>query len=331
MNDKKISIIIPIYNCEKYLARCLDSIIAQDYKSFEALLIDDGSNDDSAQICKAYAEKDNRFIYVYKENGGVSSARNLGLDMASGKLIAFVDGDDEILPDMLSSLVEIMDNSGADVSVIAPIIRINGKDVPYTDNDEIKQYSPKEAIGEALRGVVFAGHLCTKLFKAHILEDIRLREDLSICEDLVAVYEAFTKCNKIAFSNLHKYVYYTNESSAINSTFKESFLSYITATEYLVKRTEAEYPDIKGYALATLVNAHIDVINKLYYAGLLTNDAFCKYRARLRQIATKDVLRLMPRYKRIIVRSMKGAKWIYKITIRTFNLMKKIAYDLRNK
>ncbi len=331
MNDRKISIIIPIYNCEKYLARCLDSIIAQDYECFEAILIDDGSGDGSAEICREYEKRDNRFLYIYKENGGVSSARNVGLDRASGELIAFVDGDDEILPDMLSSLVKIMDASGADVSVISPIVRINGKDIPFKDDEAIVTLSSADAIKEALRGVLFAGHLCTKLFKAHILKDVRLREDFAICEDLVAVYEAFTKCDTVAFANLYKYVYYTNASSAINSTFKESFLSYIDATQYLVDRAEKEHPEVLDYATSALVNAHIDVINKLYFAKRLTKEVFKEYKARLKELATKNLLSLMPRYKRIIVRSMKGTRLGYAITIRTFNLMKKITYALRNK
>lgn len=329
--NKKISIIVPIYNCEKYLCRCLDSIKAQDYKNFEAILIDDGSMDNSAELCKKYANEDARFIYIYKKNGGVSSARNLGLDRASGDYLAFVDGDDEITPDFLSSLLTILENNDADVSIISPILRINGKDIPYSDEEKVSIFSSCDAIKEALRGVIFAGHLCTKLFKASLFEGVRLREDLAICEDLVAVYDTFIKTKRVAFANLHKYIYYTNETSAINSTFKESFLSYITACEYLVKRVENELPEAKNYALSTLVNAYIDVTSKLYFAKRLTKAIHKEYRARLREIAGRDVLCLMPRYKRVIVGAIKGPRWYYALVIRAFNLMKKIIYHLRNK
>ncbi len=329
--NKKISIIVPIYNCEKYLCRCLDSIKAQIYADFEAILVDDGSSDKSAEICKEYANKDERFIYIFKENGGVSSARNLGLDRATGDYLAFVDGDDEILPDFLSSLAKIIEETGADVSIISPIIRINEKDVPYKDEEQILIYSPVDAIKETLRGVIFAGHLWNKLFKASLFEGVRLREDLAICEDLVAVYETFAKTTKVAFANLHKYIYYTNETSAINATFKESFLSYITAGEYLVERTQSDFPEIKPYALSTLVNAYIDVTNKLYFAKKLTKETHRLHKARLKEIASRQVLRLMPRYKRIIVGAIKGPKWYYALVIRTFNFMKKIIYFLTNK
>ena len=330
-NLPKISVIVPIYNCEKYLERCLNSLSAQNYPSLEIILVDDGSSDGSAELCKSYAERDSRFIYIYRENGGVSSARNLGIDKASGELLAFVDGDDEILPDMLTSLYEIMTKEGADVSIISLIVRINGKDVPYSDSDEIVVYNAQDAIKEALRGVIFGGHLCNKLFKASLFENVRLREDLAICEDLVAVYEAFLKCNKIAFSDTHKYIYYTNDTSAINATFKESFLSYITATKYLVDRVKAELPEIVDYALCSHINAYIDVLSKLYYAKRLSKDVFLSYRAQVRELATPSALTLMPRYKRIIVGAIKGAKWRYVLTLKAFNFTKKIIYRIKNK
>ena len=329
--NRKISIIVPIYNCEKYLCRCLDSIKAQDYELFEAILIDDGSSDGSAEICKEYQNADKRFIYIHKENGGVSSARNLGLDRATGDYLAFVDGDDEITPDFLSSLLRIIDEAGADVSIISPIIRVNGSDVPYKNDEQILTYSSVEAIKEALRGTIFAGHLCTKLFKSSLFEGVRLREDLAICEDLVAVYEVFKKTKRVAFASLYKYIYYTNETSAINSTFKESFLSYITAGEYLVEGTKKDFPEAVPYALSALVNAYIDVTSKMYFAKKLTKEVHRSHRARLKEIASREVLRLMPRYKRIIVGAIKGPRWYYALVIRAFNLMKKIIYHLRNK
>ena len=101
----RISVIIPVYNTEQYLSRCLDSILSQSFDDFELLLIDDGSTDSSGAICDSYAEKDSRVRVFHKENGGVSSARNLGLDNAKGEWIYFVDSDDEVLPDGLLTMV----------------------------------------------------------------------------------------------------------------------------------------------------------------------------------------------------------------------------------
>ncbi len=327
----KISVIIPIYNCEKYLERCFDSICAQTFSDFEAIMVDDGSSDGSAEIAKAYAAKDARFKYYYKENGGVSSARNYALDIAAGEYIGFVDADDEILPDMLLTLITMINDTGAEASVISPIIRIDGKDVPYTDTDALALYDAPSAINEALCGRAFAGHLCTKLFSRVLFDGIRLREDFAICEDLVMVYELFLRCEKIAFRARHLYVYYTNSQSAINSSFKESFLTYIDATEYLLARVKSELPSAITYAKCACLNAYLDVINKLYYAGRYKGEVRRKYKSQLSAAYDKDALALMPLYKRIIIRSMRGPHIFYAITVRSFNLMKKIIYFFTNK
>ena len=96
MDNPKISVIVPVYNVERYLRRCIDSILAQTFTDFELLLIDDGSKDSSGEICDEYAAKDSRIIVFHKENGGVSSARNVGLDNVRGEWVAFVDADDKI-------------------------------------------------------------------------------------------------------------------------------------------------------------------------------------------------------------------------------------------
>ena len=103
-----VSVIIPVYNAEKYLHRCIDSILAQTYTDFELLLINDGSNDGSGMICDAYAAKDSRVRVFHKENGGVSSARNIGIDNAAGVYISFVDADDELLLNALEKMTECM-------------------------------------------------------------------------------------------------------------------------------------------------------------------------------------------------------------------------------
>lgn len=101
-----ISVIVPVYNTEQYLPRCIDSILSQSFTDFGLLLIDDGSKDGSGKICDAYAEKDNRIRVFHKENGGVSSARNLGLDNAKGEWVCFVDSDDELIRDGLEAMAE---------------------------------------------------------------------------------------------------------------------------------------------------------------------------------------------------------------------------------
>lgn len=116
MSEKKISVIVPIWNAHDYLHRCIDSILGQTYKNLELILVDDGSSDDSLSICQSYAKQDERVRVFHKENGGQASARNLALDVCTGDYIGFVDNDDWILPSMYERLVALIEKYGAEVA-----------------------------------------------------------------------------------------------------------------------------------------------------------------------------------------------------------------------
>lgn len=113
----KISIIVPVYKAEPYLKKCIDSILNQTFKDFELILVDDGSPDRCGEICDEYALKDSRIKIIHKENGGQSSARNVGLDIAQGEYIGFVDSDDWIEPDMYKKLFKVLKNDNVDMAI----------------------------------------------------------------------------------------------------------------------------------------------------------------------------------------------------------------------
>ena len=114
---EKITVIIPVYKAEKYLARSVESVLAQTYKNLEVILVDDGSPDGSGALCEAYGAKDGRVRVLHRENGGAAAARNAGLDAATGDYIAFTDADDHVAPDMLEKLYAALTASGADMSL----------------------------------------------------------------------------------------------------------------------------------------------------------------------------------------------------------------------
>ena len=128
-----ISVIVPIYNVEKYLDRCVDSIINQTYKNLEIILVDDGSPDNCLAICDSWAEKDRRIKVIHKENGGVSSARNSALDIASGDYIGFVDSDDWIEPDMYEILIKNAKKYDADISRCAGLLDYCDRSEEYNE------------------------------------------------------------------------------------------------------------------------------------------------------------------------------------------------------
>ena len=118
MAKPNISIIVPVYNIEEYLPRCIESILNQTYNNLELILVDDGSKDKSGEICDAYAKKDNRVVVLHKENGGSSSARNAGIAIAKGEYLGFVDSDDYIEPDMYEKMVAVIEKTGCKIETL---------------------------------------------------------------------------------------------------------------------------------------------------------------------------------------------------------------------
>ncbi len=207
-----ISIIVPIYNREKWLRNCLDSISSQTFKEWECILVNDGSTDNSLKIAQEYAENDERFIVFSQENQGVSAARNLGLDHAQGKWVTFVDSDDEIAPDYLEILHKIGEDNNADLvngSVIC--LKPHGKIYPVI-LDEVVYSAEEEQLGrlfyERMSGVI-------KLYRLSIIREHKLRFDTTFrfAEDLIFTLEFYLQAQRFATSATAIYRYNRRESN----------------------------------------------------------------------------------------------------------------------
>lgn len=201
----KISIIVPVYNVEKYLQRCLDSIIAQTFTDWECICIDDGSPDNSGKILDEYAAKDNRFVIIHKENGGVSSARNAGLDIARGRYIGFVDSDDWIECNMYECLYNDILETGADV-VICGFFGQKCKNKPTV-------YGVEEAQKLLFLPNGFGGFSCLRLLVAERIQNVRYDTSIEYLEDTKFFYEVFNNCNKIYWNPNPLYHYEENYTS----------------------------------------------------------------------------------------------------------------------
>lgn len=209
----KISIIVPIYNIEKYLYRCIDSILTQTFTNFELILVDDGSRDSSGIICDEYAVKDSRVCVIHKENGGVCSARNLGIDKASGEWIAFVDGDDWLDCKMYENLIQ--ESKGADV-VLCDVSR------DYSNYSKIsKTASPENGLIEFLRKEMTIGWtiVMKMIVRRTLIIKYNLRfENIRYSEDFLFSMKLFCLSSNIKYVNLPLYHYdATNESSALHN------------------------------------------------------------------------------------------------------------------
>lgn len=201
----KISVIVPVYNTEKYLHRCIDSILAQTFTDFELLLIDDGSKDNSGKICDEYAAKDSRVRVFHKANGGVSSARNLGLDNAQGEWITFVDSDDWVEKD---AYISIKKNDDKDVIINSFLMYYEGNF--YKEGDLSLCISSKKQKNEFLTKYLHTGLLttvCSKIYKKDIIRDVHFDKDVIVGEDTLFFLNVISRAIQIQIIDLPYYVY----------------------------------------------------------------------------------------------------------------------------
>lgn len=206
----KVSIIVPVFNCEQYLKKCFDSISQQTLKEFECLVIDDGSIDSSGAICESYATKDIRFKVFHQKNKGVSAARNLGISLAKGEYIGFVDSDDWIEPGMYEFLYKNAKNNNVDISICGCF--------PFNSGKNRYKFSFSEAICKMFfNDYSFSGYCWTRLIKQKCLENVRFNENLKCYEDIVFFYNLFKKVQSVYWYDKPYYHYEARVNSAINS------------------------------------------------------------------------------------------------------------------
>lgn len=219
-NIPKISVIVPVYNTEKYLHRCIDSVLIQTYQDFELLLIDDGSKDSSGVICDEYAAQDARVRVFHKDNGGVSSARNLGLDNVRGEWITFVDADDWIEPEMLELLLRKGEETGADIVMGDFLFAYPDRDVPnrFPDWDDCKTTSLNRYI-TSIWTCVWGGIHKRSLYEEHQLQSPR---GVTYCEDFHLIVRLRYFARKVV--NVHRpfYHYRQQEGSVMHNLNKKT-------------------------------------------------------------------------------------------------------------
>ena len=217
--DKLISVIVPVYNVEKYLCKCIDSILAQSYTNLEIILVDDGSPDNSPAICDEYANKDSRIKVIHLENGGLSAARNAGLDIASGDFIGFIDSDDYISPEMYKKLYEAMKAADADIS-ICNFQKVDeaGKNIKTEETIESGTLSSLQALTglQGKNGVCFV-YSWNKLFNRQIFDELRFPIG-RYCEDNYIAHILLNRARAIVCLNECMYFYTQRKGSIMNNT-----------------------------------------------------------------------------------------------------------------
>ncbi len=219
-----ISVIVPCYKVEKYLPKCVDSILTQTYNNLEILLVDDGSPDQCGHICDEYAKIDGRIKIIHKLNGGLSDARNVAIDVATGEYIAFVDSDDYVANNYIETLYKLTQKYEAKISIVNPLcVDEDGNINHIFDGDGIEYiWHSKEAVEHMFYQELFDTSAWGKLYHRSLFDN-GIRYPKSLCwEDLPTTYRLFLETDKIAFKNIELYFYLLRNDSIEGTTFTPS-------------------------------------------------------------------------------------------------------------
>lgn len=232
--DNLISVIVPVYNVENYLEHCVESILKQTYRNIELILVDDGSTDTSGRLCDELKGIDDRIIVVHKSNGGLSDARNSGIDHASGKYITFIDSDDYISTNFLKNLYHALIANQSDIS-ICRMIRTGTLNAIDTDDHKyrIKVLKKEDALCEMLYGNRFNTSACAKLYRAKLFKKIRYPLG-KFSEDLFTTYKIIDQSTRVVYCDFTGYFYYYRmEGSIVVSNYLVKHLDVIDACEQI--------------------------------------------------------------------------------------------------
>lgn len=260
-NNIKISVIVPCYNIESYLPRCIESILAQTYKNLEVILISDGSTDGTDEVIREYAKKDSRIIPVFKQNSGVSDTRNRGLDMATGDYIGFVDGDDYIEPEMYETLLKNAIENNADISHCGyQMVFPSRVDYYYNTGKKVIQDN-KKGIRDIIVGDYVEPSPCIKIYRKNIVNNLRMPPDIKINEDVIFNFYAFVNSRKSVYEDLPFYHYILRKGSAATSKIDQNKLFDPVRVrkeifEYSLKNLDNE---IQSVAYSSYLNSIINL------------------------------------------------------------------------
>ena len=265
--EELISVIIPAYNAQDTLHDCLDSLRRQSYRNFEAIIIDDGSVDLTGKIAMDYAAQDPRFRYYRKENGGQSSARNMGLDLMRGSYFTYVDSDDYIMPDMLMQLYMCLKNADADMSMCALVRKSGAKEtVMYAYNKHVVEGTEQICREFLVEKYVF-GPVC-KLFTAEIYRDVKFQEG-TIFEDIEMLSRAYLKSQRIALCPYAGYVAMVREGSTTCSAFDQKKLDLLSVTHLIRRRYLESGLDLDQELMPFVLNGYLTILLMAMDAGAM--------------------------------------------------------------
>lgn len=262
MEEDLISIVIPVYKVEKYLEKCIESVLKQTYTNLQIILVDDGSPDNCGKICDEYAKRDSRIDVIHKVNGGLSEARNVGISKAKGRYIGFVDSDDYIKENMYEILLNLIKKYNADASICNLYDVIKGKEYIRNKNNGIQEYSRLDILKEVLLDKNIQSYAWNKLYKKELFDEVKYPIGKKY-EDIGTTFYIFEKCNKIVVTSEPEYYYLKRSDSLVNNVTESTVFDYM---ELILQRYLYINDNIKElkqyndyYLVRTLLTANNDI------------------------------------------------------------------------
>ena len=243
MNDL-ISVIIPVYNVNNYLDKCLETVVNQTYSSLEIILINDGSTDGSKEKCDEWVKKDDRIKVIHKENEGASKTRKVGVEQSTGKYITFIDADDFVDYEMIEKLHKALINTNSQISICNHKRAYNYKDKVLKKTNQIEEYTTEEAIEKLLEEKNINSYLWNKLYLKELFREVEF-PNVKDSEDIDIFFQLLCNAKKISFTNDELYVYMLRKNSLSHNYTKQVLLNEINIVNKRHRIINEQYSNLK--------------------------------------------------------------------------------------
>ena len=294
MNNELISVIIPAYNVEKYIEKCVDSITNQTYKNLEIILVDDGSTDNTGRLCDCFAKNDQRIKVIHKQNGGLSDARNFGIDIAKGKYILLIDSDDYVDSIIVEFLYNDLKNNNADISTCLAQDFLENSKIKLKENG--KNFNSVLGTESALENLMYLKNVTVsawgKLYKKELFNNIRYPKG-KLYEDLPTTYRLFSNAKIVSMNTKKLYYYLIRKGSIMNSKFTKKRMDSLYFAKEETEFIKKHFPNI----IKSAINK--EFMEAIYIAKIIPLEK--KY-----LIERKELASTFKKYRKIIINDKKS-------------------------
>lgn len=302
----KVSVIVPVYNVDRYLNNCVNSLLVQTYENIEIILVDDGSTDGSSEICDSYSMKDSRIKVIHKKNGGLSDARNKGLDIASGQWVTFVDSDDYVTKDYVETLLSLLTVNNADIS-IATYTFVTEKKYQSRGTGELAIMTPEVAIKRLLMDDGFDMGAWAKMYRIEYFDKIRFPKG-KLFEDSLVTCQIFAEANKVVFESKSVYFYVNRKESITNAKFTKRKLNLIEMTDKAAEFIIRNYPGLRPYVQRRILWSRFSTLNQILTSSNRKEHQEISHKLKEEILSKKELIR-----SNIIPKRDKIGYWILKL------------------